>query len=317
MSNAVVNTLVLVVLAVIVAGAGYYVTEVRQPAELEEIAKQEEEARLRYARAEALLAQRAQSEGQADDVVRRWKARYKQIPVSMETPDIVDYIERLTSRGFEKFSINLQGAARRKDLSVYSFRLQGTGFFRNVYELIWYLENNREFYHVKNVKLSATTTNELNETTGKTRRLDMVDFTMQLDAFFAGNEGISAPDEPLLPVPVSMLPDPDPSHNSFYPVVRTDLPPNDRGLTDVENDRLVSIIGNRAIFEVEGEQRQHVEGDEVYLGRIVMIDPARAIVRASLNKGGITQMVDVEIQSDREQWRDAAGRRRLAPIENN
>ncbi len=317
MANSLVNTLILVVLAVLVGGAGYYVTEVQQPAEMKQIDDQEKEARLRYAKAEALLAESAASAGQADQVVRRWKSRYKIIPEVMETADIVDYLERLTARGFDNFSLSLEAANRRADLSSYRFNLQGTGYFRNVYELIWRLENNREFYHIKNVTLSATTVKDENAETGLQRRIDMVDFRMQLDAFFAGNEGISASKDELLPVPLAMLPNPAPSHNSFYPVVRTDLPPNDRQLIDVERATLVSVIGKKAIFEDELGLREVVEGDEVYLGRIVMIDPARAMVRASLNKGGITDVVDVEITSDDGRWRDAEGRRRLTPIENN
>ena len=114
-----------------------------------------------------------------------------------------------------------------------------------------------------------------------------------------------------------MNPKPSPSHNSFYPVVRTDLPPNDRQLIDVDRASLVSVIGNTAVFKDELGLREVVEGDEVYLGRIVMIDPSRAMVRASLNKGGITDVVELKIGSEDGQWRDAEGRRRLAPIEND
>lgn len=318
MANSFVNTLVLVVLTVVIAGAGYYVTEIRQPAEMQRIEDQEKEARLRYARAEALLAQQAESEGAADQVIRRWKSRYKVIPETMETPDILDYIEKLTNRGFADFSIRLDNAARARNLSYYRFNIQGTGFFTNVYQLIWSLENNREFYHIHNVTLDATTVRDENTETGLQKSLDMVSFSMQLDAFFAGSEGISAPVESeLWPVPLSLLPSPNPAHNSFYPVVRTDLPPNDRQLVDVEQAKLVSVIGNKAVFQDQLGLRELQEGDEVYLGRIVMIDPARAMVRASLNKGGITDIVDIEIGSDEGQWRDAEGRRRLAPIEND
>ena len=298
------------------AGAGYYVTEVKQPEELQRIADQEKEARLRYQRAEALLAASAASEGQADNMVRRWKARYKIVPEIMETPDIVDYLERLTSVGFQRISIDVGGVTRNRDLSKYKLVLDGTGYFNNVYHLIWHLENNREFYHVLNIDLRAAVERDENDATGRQRQLDVVQFKITVDAFFGGIEGMSAPPEELLPVPVSMLPNPDMSHNSFYPVVRTDLPPNDRNLVDVERSNLISIIGNKAIFLDDQGQRELVEGDEVYLGRIVMIDPSRALVRASLNKGGISETVDVEISSDVEQWRDAAGDRRLTPIEN-
>lgn len=316
MRNSVINTLVLVVLTCIIAGAGYYVAEVHQPKEMQKIDDQEKESRLRYARAEALLAEEAESASQADEMVMRWKARYKIVPETMETPDIVDYLERLTSGGFDGFAISLKAATTRKDLSHYRFDLKGVGYFRDVYKLIWHLENNREFYHIHNVSLRARTVPQENKETGLQRRVDMVDFSLNLDAFFAGSDGLSAPSGELRPVPLAMLPASGPAHNSFYPVVRTDLPPNDRQLIDVETASLVSVIGTKAIFSDQMGLREVVEGDEVYLGRIVMIDPSRALVRANLNKGGITEVIDIEIGSEEGQWRDAAGRRRLAPIEN-
>jgi hypothetical protein len=316
MTNSILNTLILVVIAAIVAGAGYYMTEVTQPRELEKIENQAKEARLRYAKAEQLLAEQAATAGQAEDIIRKWKSRYKVIPQTMSTPDIVDYIEGLTRNGFESFSISLAGTNARQGVSWYSFDVTGVAYFRNFYELVWALENNRDFYHVKDVTVSATTKRDENKETGKQKQLDLVSFSMKLDAFFAGSEGLSAPNEERPPFSMSLLPARDPLDNSFYPVVRTDLPPNDRNLVDVENSKLISIIGNKAIFSDAVGTRELVEGDEVYLGRIVKVDPAKGMVRASLNRGGITDLVDVEIARDDNYYRQGAGKTRIDPIEN-
>ena len=315
MTNSILNTMILVVLTVIVGGAGYYATEVVQPGELEKIENQAKEARLRYAQAEALLAEQATTASQGEEVIRKWKSRYKVIPQTMSTADIVEYIESLTRSGFESFSIKLVGTSTRPGVSWYSFDLSGSAYFRNFYDLIWALENNRDFYHVKDVSVSSITIREENKETGRQRQVDLVGFSMKLDAFFAGSEGLSAPDDERPPFPLTLLPSRVPANNSFYPVVRTDLAPNDRNLVDLERSSLISIIGGKAIFSDAMGIRELVEGDEVYLGRIVKIDPVLGSVRASLNRGGITEMVDVEIERDENLYRQG-GNARINPIEN-
>lgn len=317
MPNRILNTLVLVVLTIFLAGAGYYATEVHQPAELKIIENQEIEARLRSARAEALLAEEAESEGQADAVIRRWRSRYKKMPPTMETPDLVQYLERLTSRGFDDISISVSGRQSEPNLSMYNFEIRGVALFRSLYDLVWQLENNRQFYHVHNLSLASVTVQEENRTTGLSRKVDMVRFSMTLRAFFGGSEGLNAPQGDPVEIPDSVLPIRSPAHNSFYPIVRTDKPSNDRQLVDIEEARLVSVIGKKAVFQDAMGLRELREGDEVYRGTIVMIDPSRATVRASLNKGGVIDVVDVKISYEEGQYRAAQGRVRLTPIEDN
>lgn len=311
--SSVLNTLILLLFVLAIAGGGYYLTQVWQPKELEKIEQQEKEARLRNVQVEQLLQEQSASKEQGEQILRRWKARYKVMPPEMQTWDIIEYLERLTSVGFETFNYDLTGVQRTPNFSVYKFRLDGTAFFRNLHDFVWHLENNREFYHVHDLSLSAVTVSDENPNTGRARQRDMVRFDMMLDAFFAGNEGLTPDEDELLPIPRSMLPIHYPAHNSFFPIVRTDLPPNELGLVDMDNARLVSIIGNRAIFEYEDAQYELSEGDDVYLGRIVKVDPINGFVRASLNRGGVIDLVEVKMDTDRNLPR---GNVRLAPIQN-
>ena len=133
----------------------------------------------------------------------------------------------------------------------------------------------------------------------------MVAASFMLHAYFAGTEGISVDeDEELMDVPDKMLPRRKAAHNSFYPLVRTDLPPNDENLLDIEKSTLVSIIGDRAVFDWEDRQYILAEGDAVYLGSIIKVDPKMAMVRARLNKGGMVDMVDVRLDLG-ERYRQA------------
>ncbi len=306
MKSSVLNTVILVIFAVALIGAGHYATEVHQPRTLEQLQDKIKLAKLQQAQVEELLVEQAASAEMAELVLRKWKARYKFLPATLNTADMVLYLEGLTRSGFEKFDVRLQGVTNTGSFSYYTFQVNATAFFNHFYDFIWHIENNREFYRVDNLKVSHTTVYRDNSRTDIPRRLDMVAATFLLHAYFAGSEGISAPDEELMPVPLSMLPRRTPAHNSFYPIVRTDLPPNDEMLVDVETARLVSIVGDRAIFDWDGRQYILGEGDRIYLGELVKIDPKMSLVRVTLNKGGRVITFDKKMEVG-ERYRQAEG----------
>jgi hypothetical protein len=303
MNNSLINTLVLVAVTMVIAGAGYYMTELKHPEELQRIEDMRKAASLEYANVEELLQMEGVSAEMAEASLSKWRARYKFIPSKMATPDIVQYLERLTSTGFEETTIDLQGVTNRSNYSFYTFRINGTATYNALYDFVWHLENNREFYLVNDLELRHRDVFRENFATGRQRRIDMVQFSMRRNAYCNGGEGLSVPDSGMMAVPRTLLPDHYPAHNSFFPQVRADLPPNDEGLVDVEQAKLLSIVAGTAIFEYGGEQHQLREGDKVYLGEIVKIDPLEGTVRAALNKGGLATTVDVRMYTEEERFR--------------
>ncbi len=318
MKSRTINTLIVFVLAALVSGAGYYVTEVRQPAELQQMEDARKLARMELARVEDLLAEESKSSELAEEAVRKWRARYKFVPADMETADILQYVEGLSRSGFEAFNIELQGVTPTKDFKYYTFTVSGTAFYTSLYDLIWHLENNREFYRIQDLHTDYIDVFDENPDTGERRRLSMVKFGMTLIAYFEGIEGLTARREELMGVPLQLLPASAPAHNAFFPQLRPDPPPNDELLVEMENAALVSILGSKAV--VEDERGQHVleVGDAVYLGEVVEIDPIEIAVRARLNKGGVVEIVELGLDSDdQEPFRRAQGDVQLRPIEEN
>jgi hypothetical protein len=296
MNSTFLNSVILAVFAFMLIGAGYYATEVHQPRTLEQIQDKIKLARLQQAEVEQLLIEQAASAGAAEQVLRKWKARYKYLPETLNTAEMVLYLESLTSYGFEQFDVALQGVTNAGSHSYYTFRVNATAFFDSFYRFLWHIENNREFYRVEKLTMSHKAVYKENPATERLRRMDMVAASFMLHAYFAGDEGISVDeDEELMPVPDNMLPRRSAAHNSFYPLVRTDLPPNDENLLNIEAAELISIIGDRAVFDWEGRQYILGEGDKIYLGTIEKVDPKMALVRARLNKGGMIDVVDVRL----------------------
>ena len=316
MNGSYLNTGIFFILAILVGGAGMYITEIRQPAELQRIDDERMLARMQKAEVEQLLVEEAQTSESADDAVRKWRARYKYVPAAMETADILQYLEGLSRTGFEDFSIEMQGVTPRRDFKVHTFSLSGTALYGDLYNLIWQLENNREFYRIQDLEVSQVDVFDENPQTGERRRHSMVKFSMSLLAYFDGIDGLTARSEELMPVPEQLLPARSPAQNSFVPLIRPDPPPNDKLLVEMEGAELVSIIGSKAI--VEDSRGQHVleTGDAVYLGEIVLIDPIKILVRARLNKGGIVENVELKLSEDKQAvFRRAQGRQQLRPID--
>src|SRR5690606_24923589 len=79
------------------------------------------------------------------------------------------------------------------------------------------------------------------------------------------------PDLP--PVPRELLPARQPALNPFFPGILQQIPPNTYGLIDVEQSALVSIVGQKAVFNEGGTFRTAGPGDAVYLGHVVTVDP--------------------------------------------
>ena len=326
------NIIILAVVWVFVIGAGVYVTMFNQPEELARVEKAGKVIRLKQAELASLMSEHSLSSEKADNALRKWRARYKVIPDQLSSPEVIGYLNELTKTGFEVFDISSSGTQSEGDYSYHNFSISGRGYFSELYRIIWELENNRYFYRIPELTLVHMDIITEDKETGNEVMKVMVSFQLRIDAIFSGADGMSAPADggvaeqaeslpisraksEMPPVPVSVLPDERPALNPFFPLIMDRLPPNTHGLVNIEAAQLISIIGDKAIFK-EGEEFRAVgQGEDVYLGQIVEVDPIEGRVKARLNKGGIIDAVELYLQSG-EQYREALGSVRRAPSIN-
>ncbi len=307
------NTYLLLGLLLLVAGVGYYVTEIYQPATQQRLEDMNRVARSQQGEVSQLLSEAEVSADRAEETVRKWNARYRYVPATLKTPDIVEYLEPHTSDGFEAFNVRLDGVSRSPDVSQYTFSVDGTAYYKDLYEFIWAMENNPEFYRIRDLNMSRT---EVQDSRSRTRR-EMVRFTMKLDTYFMGIDGLSVDREALASVPDEYLPAralPSNSFNSKVRVTRSSGAVQDDKL-DVERAALVSIAGNRAIFADGSTQYIVYEGTNVRSGSITRIDPINVLVRATLTKNGRTKTVDIRMDQTGPSYRQAEGNTQLVPID--
>ena len=323
------NIIILAVVWVFIIGAGIYVTMIEQPEELARVEKAGKVIRLKQAELASLMSEHSVSSEKADNALSKWRARYKVIPDQLSSPEVIGYLNELTKSGFEVFDVANSGTQGEGDYSYHSFSVSGRGYFSELYRIIWELENNRYFYRIPELTLVHMDIITEDEETGTEVMKVMVSFQMQIDAIFSGADGMSAPPEggvteeadalPISrakserpPVPGEVLPDERPALNPFFPLIMDKLPPNTHSLINIEQAQLISIVGDKAIFNEEGQYRPVSVGDDVYLGQITEVDPTEGRVKARLNKGGIIDAVEIFLQTG-EQYREALGSVRRAP----
>jgi hypothetical protein len=329
MSNIGYNVLVLAACWILAVGLGVYVTFVKQPEDLDRVQKAEQVIKMKQAELTALLAEEVESEYLAADAVSKWNARYREIPKSLTSPEVVAYLNDLTPAGFENFDVSYDRTTRLTDYSHHTFRISGRGYFNSLYRFVWDIENSRSFYRMRDLNLDHIDLIKTDRETQRDRMQVMVSFTLTIDAYFGGVEGLSADnnllaglqgddtllsESPAPTLPEEVLPKRRPAVNPFFPGILEQLPPNTDNLVDFEQATLVSIAGQRAVFQYGGEYRALGVGAPVYLGHILSIDPAEGIVHARLNKGGIIDEVRLKLDTG-DRFRYATGSRRLAPIE--
>ena len=320
--------LLLVLLAVVIGGASYYTTDVVQAGEAQRLRDSRRVAELETAQVEDLLQQESVSAEAAEAALSRWYSRYKYIPREMDTADIVEYLESLTRNGFDAFDLRLAGREQTPDFSKYTFEVQGIGRYAALYHLIWHLENNREFYRVHNLRMSYK--DALGTEGPPPSGRDLVEFSFQIESFFNGIDGISAPEADLAPLPVGLLLPHNATRDIFAPMVRVpkDAPttsvaapsgaevaasgppptPSPRAADaprsteparptmpeglDIERATLALILGDKAHFTDEwGRKFEVAVGDEVEGGAIEQVDPRGGTVLARITRDGRERIV--------------------------
>ena len=85
--------------------------------------------------------------------------------------------------------------------------------------------------------------------------------------------------------------------NPYYPLILSSLPANTDSLVNIEQSRLIGLTGSRVfIIDQEGKIKSLRKGDKVYLGHLQEINLRAKSATFNLNKGGITEMVTLEIE---------------------
>lgn len=225
---------------------------------------------------------------QLNDMEKRWSGRSKDIPTYDATSQTYAYLNRIMDlSGFVKMDMVYTGVQNKANYGYNIYSLKGEGSFENLYRFLWYIENGRRLYKINSISLRGNPVKEKENEAATT----VVLFEIELQAFFTS-----------LPELASSIGWRDtiatpPSGNPFLAAIAADLPPNTRGLVEVERSDLKAVIPGKAfVLDQGGIMRSLTEGDEVYLGYVSRIHPDLGNVEFTLNKAGIVEQFELRIR---------------------
>lgn len=325
MDNIRTSTLWLTLALVVVACSGFYLTSMRQPAQIKKLEKEKELAEMKKQKVSGLIDEKDAKQKKLARMIEAWRSRYKKVPENLTTEDVTRRLNDLTESGFETFNVFLNGKEEAGEYSYWQVGVEGKGSYEALYDLIWQVENRAPFWSIENLAIQEINMLDPGDGSEVGREYEVLSqFNLQFRAYFGGPE---VPEEIAsygeldtltkkeeegswqnpardtmtgeVPVPPEVLADRAPSENPFSKLIREETPPNVNNRVNVEKDSLVSIAGGEAVFRIgEGQYQKVREGGKVYLGQITNIAPQSGEVEVVLNKAGVVERRTLSLEPE-------------------
>lgn len=296
MSYALRNTIVLFLVFVLMAGTGWAYLHFFQDSQITQL-------QATYRKKQERLRSDQRIANQYRHAIQEYaKAKFKldtypkMLPVDVKSYGVYDFLDR-ASRGnaYTDLNFTFLDSVKSKNYGMVRTNINGTGYYRYVYNLIHTIEGSHPLAKVKRLIINPYIHEEKStDTNGKKRQritYQQVSFTFQLDSYYNRTGGSSTGND--LAVSHEGV---DRVYNPFYPLIHK-IPPNTNDLPDVEKSKLVGI-GDGLIYLVDqnGKVRRLDKGDKVYLGHLESIDTNDKSATFYLNKGGIFDKVTLKAQ---------------------
>ncbi|RPI60397.1 MAG: hypothetical protein EHM44_10490 [Ignavibacteriales bacterium] len=209
------------------------------------------------------------------------------IPQNLSSIKFYNFVNNITNGFSDKAQVNIEFLEQKqeKEFFYHEYKLTGFGYFNEVYNLIFAIEHSKELKKVTNISLG-----NLVQTKEGEIPLYLVSFTLNAKAYFSTDNRFAPATfvENSLGAPTL--------YDAFYPLIRNEIPPNIDELLDVQGATLLALIPEGAfIADSKGNTYLIWEGEQVYLGYLTKIDYQNSRVSFILNKGGIIEKMDLEL----------------------
>lgn len=209
------------------------------------------------------------------------------IPQNLSSIKFYNFVNNVTNGFSDKAQVNVEYVEQKqeKEFFYHDYKLTGFGYFNEVYNLIFAIEHSKELKKVTNVNLG-----NLVQTKDGEMPVYLVSFTINARAYFSSDNRFAPATfvENNLGAPTL--------YDAFYPLIRNEIPPNIDELLDVQGATLLALIPEGAfIADSKGNTYLIWEGEQVYLGYLTKIDYQNSRVSFILNKGGIIEKVDLQL----------------------
>ncbi|MFZ2325221.1 MAG: hypothetical protein WAV89_16180 [Ignavibacteriaceae bacterium] len=281
------STLVLLALLLIILVAGGSYLYFSQGKKLDEKRAKLKELQAKALDPQELLAQYQELLAKSNRLDSILANREFNIPQNLSSIKFYNFVNNITNGFSDKTQVNVEFLDQKpeKEFFYHEYKLSGFGYFNEVYNLIYAIEQSKELKKIKNVTLG-----NLVQTNKDEMPVYLVNFTMTVQVYFSRDSRFApaAFVENNLNSPAV--------YDAFYPLIRNEIPPNTDELLDVQGATLLALIPEGAfIADSKGNTYLIWEGEQVYLGYLTKIDYQNSRVSFILNKGGIIEKLDLEL----------------------
>ncbi len=282
------NTLILLVTALIVAGFSVWRLLFFYPREIDDLRgqlKKVDESVVQIPDLETSLQKVRKTITDREEMLASLD---KTVEENLSMAEAFAYLDKIQDRyGSIAFTLTYNGEKESKGFGSRSFTITGESVYRTLFSLIWALERGPKLFVIEGISMRGV---EGSTQQGGGSSL-VIPFDMKVRALYANVTGLPPIKRTLSDVKVPRL------RNLFYPLISKNLPPNTRGLVEVERAELRAVLPGRAIVaDHSGKVRILSEGDEVYLGYLTKVDQADNYAEFTLNKGGIVERFRLKLQ---------------------
>jgi hypothetical protein len=287
------STLVLLALLFIILIAGGAYLYFVQNKDLDEKREKLQELQSKALDPQELLAQYQDLLVQSNRLDSILANREFNIPQNLSSIKFYNFVNNITNGFSDKAQVNIEFLEQKqeKEFFYHEYKLTGFGYFNEVYNLIFAIENSKELKKVTSVSLGNLVQTKEDEVP-----VYLVNFTLNTKAYFSTDNRFAPATyvENNLGGPTL--------YDAFYPLIRNEIPPNIDELLDVQGASLLALIPEGAfIADSKGNTYLIWEGEQVYLGYLTKIDYQNSRVSFILNKGGIIEKMDLEL--DRSEFK--------------
>lgn len=217
-------------------------------------------------------------------------ARKFSIPQELSSIKFFNFMNQVTAALSPSTQIDVEYLEQKKanEFDLYEYKLAGSGPYNDIYKMIYSLEQSKELKKLKGITL----TNQIVTDKFGVPKF-FVNFAGTVDVYFSQDDRFTSKEFLENDLSTSA------KYDAFYPLIRTQVPPNVDGLLDVQGGKLLALIPEGAFLaDTKGNTYLLWEGEQVYLGYLTNIDYEHNTVSFILNKGGIIERVELGL--DRE-----------------
>jgi hypothetical protein len=218
-------------------------------------------------------------------------ARKFNIPPNVPSIKFYNFVNNIVANFSQYTQVNVEylDQIKDKEFFVHQYKLSGSGYFNEVYSMIYAIEQSKELKKIKQLNLG-----NLMRTDDEGVPLFLVSFDMTAQVYYSADSRFAA---------VATLENnltAGPLYDAFYPLIRNEIPPNVDNLLDVQGAKLLALIPEGAfVADTKGNTYLVWEGEQVYLGYLTKIDYDNNTVSFILNKGGIIEKVTLELDKNK------------------